>query len=87
MNAIPLMLLTTRTTAIRMQHAPTTLVTLLVNVMMDGLVMVKLVRTMMSVLLILSINVMLKQPLATTMLEAYLDINASANKDTKKLIK
>ena len=86
MNAIRLMLLTTTTTATHMQHALTTLVTLHVNVMMDGKVMEKHAQMLMSVLLILLINATLKQPPATTILEACLDINACANADIKKLI-
>ena len=45
MNAIRPMLLTTTTTATRMQHALTTLVALHVNVMMDGKVMELLAKT------------------------------------------
>ena len=86
MNAIRLMLLTTKTTATSMQHAPTFLVTSLVNVILAGLVMEKLAQMLMSVLLIISINVMLKQPLATITLKAHLDTSASAYADTKKLI-
>ena len=86
MNAIRLMLLTTKTTATSMQHAPTFLVTSLVNVILAGLVMEKLAQILMSVLLIISINVMLKQLLATITLEVPLDTNAIAYAGTKKLI-
>ena len=86
MNAIRLILLTTTTTATRMLHALITLVTLHVNAMMDGQVTEKRAQMLMSVRLILSINAMLKQPPATIMMEAYLDINARANADMKKLI-
>ena len=85
MNAIRPMLLTTTTTATRMQHALTILVTLHVHAMMDGKVTGKRAQMLMSVRLILSINAMLKQPPATTTLVAYLDISAYANLDIKKL--
>ena len=45
MNAIRLMLITIITTATRMQHVLTILVALNVNVMMDGKVMEKPVKT------------------------------------------
>ena len=86
MNAIRPLIPTIITTATRMQHALTTLVTLHVNAMMDGKVTEKRAQMLMSVRLTLSINAMLKQPPATTMMVPYLDINARANADTKKLI-